>query len=177
MCAMSYSEFEVVELTYFRRMKKEVEETLLKRFDVKKANQEAIKVLEKINHYKPKVIETPKEVPPTYLIRVEGKVAIFIIVYPEKYSIYTSDALKVVEYIVDDYIIRKSIEEYVVLIFYSRRGRLGPAAYLYLGTVIETKDVGILFINGDPDEVVEVVEKLKNEGRYEPEEEASVELS
>jgi hypothetical protein len=98
-------------------------------------------------------------------------------VYPEKYTVYTSDAMKVVNYLIDEYIVEKNIDEYVVLIFYSRKGRLGPAAYLYLGTVIETRDIGVLFINGEPEEVAEVVEKLRTEGRYEPEEELSVQLS
>jgi hypothetical protein len=174
---VSYSEFEMVEPTYFKKNREELREKLLKRFDPKRAAEEALRVLEKIKMYSPEVVETPKDVPPSYLIRAEGKAAIFVVVYPEKYHIYTSDAMKVIEYLVDDYAVRKNIEEYIVLIFYSRKGRLGPAAYLYLGTVIETRDIGVLFINGEPEEIVEVIEKLRNEGRYEPEEEMSVELS
>ena len=174
---LSYSEFEIVEPTYFKKYRKELREKLLNRLDVQRAGKEAIKVLEKIRNFSPKIVEVSQDVPPTYLVRAEGKVAIFVTVYPDRYFIYTSDAMKIVNYILDEYIIKTNIDEYVVLIFYSRKGRLGPAAYLYLGTVIETRDIGVLFINGEPEEVAEVIEKLRKEGRYEPEEEESIKIS
>ncbi len=174
---MSYSEFELVEPTYFKKHRKELREKLLNRLDVQRAGREAIKVLEKIRSFSPRIVEVPQDVPPTYLVRAKGKAAIFVVVYPDRYFIYTSDAMKVVNYILDEYVIKTDIDEYIVLIFYSRKGRLGPAAYLYLGTVIETRDIGVLFINGEPEEVAEVIEKLRREGRYEPEEEESIKIS
>jgi len=64
-----------------------------------------------------------------------------------------------------------------ILIFYSRRGVLTMTAYLYLGSVIENHDIGVLFINGGPSEVAEVLWHLENAGKYVMEEEETVELS
>lgn len=173
---MSYLEFEIVEPTYFKKHRKELREKLLRRMDLQKAGKEAVNILERIKSFSPKIVETSQDIPPVYLIRAEGKAAIFVIVYPDKYFIYTTDAMKVIDYLLSEYTPKNDINEYVVLIFYSRKGKLGPAAYLYLGTVIETRNIGILFINGEAEEVAEVIEKLKKEGKYEPEEEESIEI-
>ena len=174
---MAYEWFELAEPTILKRDYEKLRGILASRFDPEKASREAAVLLEALSKFKPEPIETPKNIPPIFLIRARGKAVIFVVVYPNQYTVYTSDSMAVVEYLLDEYVPSKGIGDYIVILFYSRRGKLGPAAYLYLGMVIEVRGVGILFINGGPSEVVEVIDKLIREGRYEPEEEVVVDLA
>ena len=64
----------------------------------------------------------------------------------------------------------------IVIIYFSPGGKLLLSAYLFLGYLIEKHDVGILFVNGGVDEVLEVIEKLGIKGSFAPEEEDYVDL-
>ena len=111
-----------------------------------------------------------EEDPPVLRVRLAGNVTVFIVVYPPRWSVILSGVLDILEHLLEE----PEGDRYKVIVFYSRRGRLGLAAYLYLGFVIEYYGVGILFVNGGPGEVVEVVRTLEETGRYIPEEEDKV---
>ncbi|MCE4620108.1 MAG: hypothetical protein F7C33_03690, partial [Desulfurococcales archaeon] len=64
----------------------------------------------------------------------------------------------------------------VVVIYFSPGGKLLLSAYLFLGYLIEKHNIGILFVNGGIDEVLEVIEKLAKKGSFAPEEEDYVDL-
>ncbi|MDP8002639.1 MAG: hypothetical protein RAK17_00375, partial [Caldisphaera sp.] len=64
-----------------------------------------------------------------------------------------------------------------LFIFYSKKGRLTTAAYLYLGNIMEELNVGILFVNGDSQEINEVLDIIEKTGSYTPEEEKSVDIN
>ncbi|ESQ25048.1 MAG: hypothetical protein OSP8Acid_10900 [uncultured Acidilobus sp. OSP8] len=49
-------------------------------------------------------------------------------------------------------------------------------AYLYLGNVMEDNNVGVLFVNGPPGEVAEVLEVLESKGEYMPPESEAVDF-
>lgn len=106
------------------------------------------------------------------VIKIKLKNAIsFIIVYPPKYLI------KAVEAMNDIKKLSSVLEEsYNLIIFYSKKGKLTTSAYLYLGNVMEENEVGILFINGDAKEIIEVFNTLEKSGSYTPDEGSFVDI-
>lgn len=63
-----------------------------------------------------------------------------------------------------------------VLIYYTPGGRLLTSAYLFLGHLIEKHKIGILFVNGGPSEVVEVLKHLAERGEFKSREEDYVKI-
>lgn len=110
--------------------------------------------------------ETPHEGdPPVARVELRNRVVIYVIVYPPRWNVMLSQILDVLGHVLEA---REGEGVYKVIVFYSRRGRLGTAAYLYLGFTIEAWGVGILFVNGDYGELVEVARILEEKGRYIP---------
>lgn len=64
----------------------------------------------------------------------------------------------------------------IVIIYYSPGGKLLTSAYLFLGHLIEKYKIGILFVNGGPEEVIEVLEALREKGEFTPKEEDYVKI-
>lgn len=58
-----------------------------------------------------------------------------------------------------------------VIIYYTPGGKLLTSAYLFLGHLIEKHKLGILFVNGGPDEIVDVLESLSEKGEFIPRDE------
>jgi hypothetical protein len=170
---MSVDGFEIVGAEEFRRLVDDLRSKIKERFNLVDALEEASKVAEALasRKYKAEALETPEDLPPIYRVEIE-KAVIYIIVYPPKYDLLAGEASKAALYILSEspYAERDS-GKYKVLIFYTRHGKLGPAAYLYLGMLIEEYGIGILFVNGSVEEVLSIIETLEKEGKYEPPEE------
>ncbi|GAB6148688.1 hypothetical protein JCM10135_12300 [Stetteria hydrogenophila] len=119
------------------------------------------------------VVEPPgRGGPPVARVELRGGTVVYIAVYPPRCTVTIPLVLGVLERLLG----RDEGGRYRVIVFYSRRGRLGLAAYLYLGFVIEEWGVGVLFINGEPGELVEVLRVLEERGRYVPPEDEAVPL-
>ncbi len=113
--------------------------------------------------------------PPTLVCR-GSKYIVYIVVLSPHHILTAKESVDVVETL-QPYLERiRETGLKPILILYSRRGILTMAAYLYLGSVIENHDIGVLFINGGPSEVAEVLWHLENAGKYVMEEEETVEL-
>ncbi len=116
--------------------------------------------------------ETPHERdPPIVRVRLRNNVVLYVIVYPPRWNLILSQILDVLGHVLEA---KEGEDVYKVIVFYTRRGRLGTAAYLYLGFTIEAWGVGILFVNGDYGELVEVARVLEEKGRYVPTEDEVV---
>lgn len=123
--------------------------------------------------WRPTYIERAHEGdPPVLRVRLVGNITVYVVVYPPRWGLVLPVVLDVLGHILEE----PEGDRYKVVVFHSRRGRLGLATYLYLGYIIEYYGVGILFVNGGPGEVVEVVRTLEEKGRYIPEEEDRVPL-
>lgn len=170
---MSVEGFEIVGADQFHQMVTSMKEKVKGRLDEVGALEEAARLVEGlVRRFKIEAVEAPEGYPP--LFRVElSKATVYIVVYPPRYDLLAGDASRVASYILD-MVATEGSRKYVVIIFYTRHGKLGPAAYLYLGFLIEEHGVGILFVNGGPEEVIEILEALEREGRYEPPDEEAI---
>jgi len=125
--------------------------------------------------YDVNVARVSEDIPPIVIVRV-GKFILYIVPLPPGTVLTATEALHI---IADLLPLAEKVKEHgfkPTIIFYSRKGRLTRTTYLLLGSIIEAYGVGILFINGDYDEILEVVWSLENKGMFVPEEEDSVQL-
>ncbi len=166
---MSTSEFEIVGADEFKRMVESLREKLRERFDKVAALEEASKIAEHLMNkgFKVEAVETEPGLPPIYRVEL-GKAVVYIIVYPPRYDLLAGEASKPASYILFGPPAEADSGKYVVLIYFTRHGKLGPAAYLYLGMLIEEFNIGVLFVNGTEDEVYEILVSLDKSGKYEP---------
>ncbi|MEB3779579.1 MAG: hypothetical protein GSR85_05035 [Desulfurococcales archaeon] len=116
------------------------------------------------------------EDPPGIVVRLPGFV-VYIIVYQPGVKLVAAEARRVLEGFRRQFDSLRKARIKPVAIFYSRRGVLGPLAYLYLGQAMEDMGIGVLFINGGLDEVLEVLWSLENKGEYRAEEEDYVSIN
>jgi len=125
--------------------------------------------------YDVNVARVSEDLPPIVVVRV-GKFILYIVPLPPGTVLTAANALHIIEDLLP---LAEKVREHgykPTIVFYSRKGRLTRTAYLLLGSIIEAHGVGILFINGDYDEILEVVWSLENKGMFVPEEEDSVQL-
>ncbi|MEB2793384.1 MAG: hypothetical protein G5Z42_04180 [Caldisphaeraceae archaeon] len=142
----------------------------VEKYDIKKAERELERVHQALAKLNPKKIVLNDFL----LLKVElTKIASYIIILPEKFTLKAIDSMKILEklseFVKDD--------KYVLFIFYSRKGRLTTCSYLYLGDLMETLDIGILFVNGSTDEIIQVLDILESKGRFVLEEEKAIEFN
>ncbi len=138
------------------------------KYDPKITEEEIKKLLDELKERNAEIVKIgDKEI-----IKVKLKNSIsFIVVYQPYYKIKAVEAMKDLEKISS--IIENSFN---LLVFYSRRGKLTTSAYLYLGNVMEENELGILFINGNAKEIIEVFDILEKNGSYTPEEESFINI-
>jgi len=174
---MSIEGFEVVGVNEFKNMVEEMRRKLKGRLDKVSALEEASKVVEYLvgRGFKASPVEVGEDMPPIYKIDLE-KAVVYLIVYQSNYDLLAGEAARITAYILFGPPSAENDDKYVVLIFFTRHGKLGPAAYLYLGMLIEEYGIGVLFVNGSEEEVYEILNSLRKSGRYEPPEEEAVPL-
>ncbi|MCE4625445.1 MAG: hypothetical protein F7C35_06235 [Desulfurococcales archaeon] len=143
--------------------------------DMKSAEQEARELLSKLEGYDANIADFGEGLPPIIVVRLR-KAIVYIIVLDKGHILTGTEATKIVEELKPYTEKIKEAKLNPVLIFYSRKGKLTMASYLYLGSVIENHGVGILFVNGDHDEIIEILWHLENVGKYEAGEDEVVDL-
>jgi len=143
------------------------------RLDEGQASSRASRLAGLLSEFNARMVAPSEGLPP--LVIVEDKdVVIVVAVYSDGYVVCYSDVVRVVEWVLG---YKEEKGKKALLVVYSRKGRLGPVSYLFLGGVIREHDVGVLYVNGGLGEVVEVVETVLREGRYEADEYEPVDLS
>ncbi len=100
-----------------------------------------------------------------------GRASALVIVLPPRHRLLATEAAKDVSSCLEW---AEKAKGYPVVIYYSRKGLMTTAAYLYLGNLMEDTRVGVLFVNGPPSEVSEVLDILERKGEYSPDEEQGV---
>jgi hypothetical protein len=143
--------------------------------DRRGAEGEAASILGYLRDYDANIADFGQNLPPIIIVRL-SKAIVYIVVLDKGRILTGTLAAKIVEGLLPYLEKIKEAKRKAVLIFYSRRGRLTLASYLYLGSVIENHEVGILFVNGDPDEILEILWHLENVGRYEVSEDEIVRI-
>jgi len=135
----------------------------------------AREIAEILAGYDVNVARVSEDIPPVVIVRV-GKFILYIVPLPPGTVLTSTEALHIVSDLLP---LAEKVKEQgfkPTIIFYSRKGRLTRTTYLLLGSIIEAHGVGILFINGDYDEILDVVWSLENKGMFVPEEDDSVQL-
>ncbi len=163
-----------VKVAGWKGLREEYKDSLSVRgIDPEIARERMNSILRLLKDYSPVVVREPGKEGPG-LIKVEkGDTAVFIAVYSDGMVVLASDILDVINEIVD-YKEDKGIKALVVI--YSRKGRLGPLCYLFLGDVIRDREVGVLYVNGSVREVLDVVRDIMSKGEYVVREEDYVDL-
>ena len=138
--------------------------------------EEAEKVLGVLQGFDANLGDFDRDLPPIVVIRLAARAIVYLVVLEPRFILTGVYSTRVVEGLVPYLEKLKEAKLKPVMIFYSRKGRLTLAGYLYLGHVIDVHQVGILFVNGDYDEVVEIVWSLENKGTYEIDDESPVDL-
>jgi hypothetical protein len=163
-----------VRVAGWKGLKEEYKDSLsVKRMDPRIASERTKNVVDLLKNYSPQVIREPSEDSPG-LVKVENEdTAVFIAVYSDGLVVLAKDITPVIDEIVE-YKEEKGLK--ALLIIYSRKGRLGPLCYLFLGDVIRDKEVGVLYVNGSVSEVLDVVRDILSRGEYVVKEEDYVNL-
>ncbi|MGC8621521.1 MAG: hypothetical protein ACP5U0_06365 [Caldisphaera sp.] len=140
------------------------------KYDLNAIKEESEKILKSLSNLNPKIVKTNSVL--SIMIDLT-KTASYVVVLPPKYTLKAVDSMKILKELSE--IINDN--KYILFIFYSKKGRLTTAAYLYLGNIMEELNVGILFVNGDSQEINEVLDIIEKTGSYTPEEEKSVDIN
>ncbi len=144
--------------------------------DRERAKAEARVLLERLKGFDANLAEFDSDLPPIIVVRGSRFVA-YVVVLPPAHIVTSLECVKIIEKLIIYIDKIKQSKRNFVLIIYSKKGVLTTAAYLYLGSVIENHNIGVLFVNGGPDEVAEVLWHLENTGKYVPSEEDIVDLN
>ena len=163
-----------VRVAGWKGLKEEYKDSLnVKRMDPRIASERLKMLTSILEEYSAKILRQPSEESPG-LVKVEkGDTVIFIAVYSDGHVVLAKDITPVIDEVVE-YKEEKGIK--ALLIIYSRKGRLGPLCYLFLGDVIRDKEVGVLYVNGSVFEVLDVVRDIFSKGEYVVKEEDYVDL-
>lgn len=140
------------------------------------AMEEALKLLDQLKGFDANKADFNNELPPIVIVRGSKFIA-YIVVLSPGYLLTGRESYRIITELIPYLEKIKELGKKPLLIFYSKKGNLSKTAYLYLGNVIENHGVGILFVNGAPDEVVEIIWHLENTGSYSVEEEESIDYS
>ncbi|MEB3755753.1 MAG: hypothetical protein GSR79_02690 [Desulfurococcales archaeon] len=163
-----------VRVAGWKGLKEEYKDSLnVKRMDPHIASERLKMLTSVLEEYSPKVLRHPSEESPGLVNVEKGDTVIFIAVYSDGHIVLAKDIAPVIDEVVE-YKEEKGIK--ALLIIYSRKGRLGPLCYLFLGDVIRDKEVGVLYVNGSVSEVLDVVQDIFSKGEYFVKEEDYVDL-
>jgi len=127
--------------------------------------------------YDANVTDFGGETVPIVIVRLRRKTIIYVVPLPPGYTLTGVKAVEIVESLLKYIEKVKDAGFKPVILFFSKKGKLTMAGYLYLGSVIENHDVGVLFVNGDRDEILEILWHLENVGKYEAPEDEIVDLA
>ncbi|MCE4614558.1 MAG: hypothetical protein F7B60_03420 [Desulfurococcales archaeon] len=163
-----------VRVAGWKGLKEEYKDSLnVKRLDPSIAAERLRMLSSLLKDYSPEAVKEPSAGNPGLLKVEKGGTVIFIAVYSDSLVVLAKDITPIVDEVVD-YKEEKSLK--ALLIVYSRKGRLGPLCYLFLGDVIRDKEVGVLYVNGSVNEVLDVVKSVLSKGEYIVREEDYVDL-
>ena len=152
---------------------------VLKTLEISRAvvEEEARRIYEILaGQYDANITDFGGETLPIVIVRLTNKTIIYIIPLPQGYILTGVKSVEIVESLLNYIEKIKDAGMKPILIFFSKKGRLTMAGYLYLGSVIENHDVGVLFVNGDYDEILEILWHLENIGKYEAPEDEVIDL-
>jgi len=141
----------------------------LQRPSVEQAEREKAEVVKAIEGWSPREVKLGSEMP-----KVEARLrraTALIVVLPPRHALLAAEASYEIGHLLEW---AEGAKGNVVLVYYSRKGTMTTAAYLYLGNIMEDSNVGILFVNGPPSEIAEVFSTLDSKGEYTPNEESYV---
>lgn len=144
----------------------------IQRPDVSQAIKEKQEVIMATSRWSPREVRVGSEMP-----KLEARLSrasALIIVMPPRHTMLAVEASKEMEDLLEW---AEGAESKAILVYYSRKGIMTTAAYLYLGNVMEEADVGILFVNGPPSEVAEVFSTLESRGEYTPAEGGYIDIN
>ena len=169
---MEYEGFELPWAEDVIRRYDELAKTMVSRGDPSRAAEEAKAVYQAVGRWGPREVNLGGY--PKIEVRTR-RASILIIVLPPRHRLLATESARESELGLEW---AEGSEKYPVIVYYSRKGVMTTAAYLYLGNVMEDNNVGILFVNGPPSEVDEVIDILERKGEYMPDEEVgSVEVN
>ncbi len=140
-----------------------------------KAEKEAETLIRSLSGFDSNRANFDEQLPPIIIVRGSKFIA-YILVFNPGYLLTAKDSYQIIEKLLPYIEKIHETKKKPILIFYSKKGNLSKTAYLYLGNVIENHNVGILFINGTIDEVLEVLWHLENVGQFTVAEEETIEL-
>lgn len=168
----------LAEPTEVDKMLEEKREELKKLFFKKKESMEvAEKLLQSLRDFDANLGDFGEDLPPVIVVRLSRKAIVYIVVFEDRHILTAVEALKIVEGLLPYLAKLRDSGFKPVILFYSKKGKLTLTAYLYLGNVIDRHQVGILFVNGDFDEIIEILWHLDNVGKYEVQEEDYLDLA
>ena len=142
--------------------------------DLDRALNDAKRLLDYLEGYDANLADL-EGVPPTIIVRL-GKTIVYNVVLGSRVILTGARSLRIIEKLIPFLLKISEHGMSPVLVFYSWKGRLTLCAYLFLGYIIEKYSIGILFVNGREDEILEILWSLENKGSFTPEEEDYVEV-
>lgn len=143
----------------------------IQRPDVSQAIKEEQEVIKATSRWSPREVRVGSEMP-----KVEARLSrasALIIVLPPRHTMLAVEASREMDYLLEW---AEGSGGKALFVYYSRKGTMTTAAYLYLGNVMEEADVGILFVNGPPSEIADVFSTLESKGEYTPAEGGYVDI-
>jgi len=172
----SHATVELAEQTSVDKLLAEGVGRIVLSIDKDAAMEEARSVLQAIREYDANLASFEDCPAPVVIVRL-SRAVVYIVVLPKGFILTGTMAVRIVESLLP-YLERiADSKRKPVLVFFTRKGKLTLAGYLYLGSVIENHNVGVLFVNGDYDEVMEILWHLENAGKYEAPEDDIVDLA
>ncbi len=162
---VAYAGFDVEGVEEIHEEMLRLAKTMVQRVDPQEARKELEEVMRSLSKYGPREVRFGTEVP-----KVEVKLSrasALIIVLPPKHKLLAVETSKDMHHCLEW---AAGAGKYPVLLYYSRRGVMTTTAYLYLGNVMEDNNLGVLFVNGPPKEITEVLDLLERKGEYMPSE-------
>lgn len=166
---MSYEGFEVLGAEEVHEYLVRQARSLLQPLDVEAAVREEAEIVKATSRWSPREVKLGLDTPKVE-VRL-SRASAMIVVLPPRHRILAVEAMREIDYILEW---ASGVGRYPVLVYYSRKGTMTTAAYLYLGNVMEEANIGILFVNGPPTEVADVLGVLEAKGEYTPSEEGYV---
>jgi len=168
---LAYAGFEVEGAEQVHEELLKLARDIVKPIDVNESRRELEEVLRSLSRWSPRELRLGSELPKVE-VRL-SRASALIIVLPPRHVLKAVEASKDVGHCLEW---AEGAGKYPVLVYYSRRGQMTTTAYLYLGNVMEDNNVGVLFVNGSPGEVAEVLEVLESKGEYMPPENEAVDF-
>ncbi|MGC9071460.1 MAG: hypothetical protein ACP5HK_02005 [Acidilobus sp.] len=162
---MAYAGFEVLGAEDVHNELVKLAKSMAPHLRADEARKELDELARSLSRWSPKEVRLGTDVPKLE-VRL-SRASALVMVFPPRHRLLAVEASKDMEYCLEW---AGGAGKYPVLVYYSRRGIMTTTAYLYLGNVMEDNNVGVLFVNGPPSEVAEVLEILESKGEYMPSE-------